>query len=305
MSDNNHSYPHSSCGEHHGCGDNTNGHGCGGNCETCGEDCKNRQSAEDLRMREEMGRIKHKIVVMSGKGGVGKSTVAVNLAFALAAEGRSVGLLDVDIHGPSVPRMLHLEDMKLMSENNKVLPVEIGTLKVVSIAFMLQNPDDGIIWRGPLKIGVIRQFLADVAWGDLDYLIIDTPPGTGDEPLSVCQFIPDASGAVIVTTPQEVAAADVRKSVNFCRQLNFPVLGIVENMSGFVCPKCGEVTEIFAGDAGAKIAQQFCVPLLGKIPVDPTVCAGGDAGRPFIQKGDASPTAKAFRAVIEPILNLG
>lgn len=282
-----------------GC-EHSSGHSCDGNCGHC----KEKQNSDDCRLREGMSKIDHKIVVMSGKGGVGKSTVAVNLAFALAAAGKRVGLLDVDIHGPSVPKMLRLDGQTLMSENERIIPVSIGPLKVVSLGFLLQNPDDAVIWRGPMKIGVIRQFLADVDWGGLDYLIVDTPPGTGDEPLTVCQMIPDASGAVIVTTPQEIAAADVRKSVNFCRQLQFPVLGIVENMSGFVCPKCGEITEIFSGEAGKRISEQFDIPLLGKIPIDPTVCAGADEGRPFIQQEENNPTAAAFRSVIEPILNL-
>ncbi len=278
-------------------------HSCDGNCEHCKSDCKEKTDPAECRIREGMGRIRHKIVVMSGKGGVGKSTVAVNLAYALASTGRKVGLLDVDIHGPSVPKMLGLDGMTLTSENERIIPVSVGSLKVVSLGFLLRNPDDAVIWRGPMKIGVIRQFLSDVDWGDLDELVVDTPPGTGDEPLSVCQQIPNPSGAIIVTTPQEVSAADVRKSINFCRQIEFPILGVVENMSGFVCPKCGELTEIFAGNAGKKISERFNVPFLAKIPIDPSVSLGGDAGHPFIHN-EESPTAKAFQSVIEPILSL-
>lgn len=277
--------------QQHQCG--SAGHGCSGNCEHC----KEKQNSEDCRIRGAMNRIKRKIVVLSGKGGVGKSTVAVNLAYALAASGAEVGLLDVDIHGPSAPKMLKLDGMTLASDGKQIIPVTVGNLKVVSLAFLLQNPDDAVIWRGPMKLGVIRQFLSDVNWGDLDYLVVDTPPGTGDEPLTICQLLNDA-GAVIVTTPQEVAAADVRKSVNFCKQLELNVLGVVENMSGFVCPKCGEVTEIFAGGAGQKIAEQFQIPFLGKIPIDPTVCAGGDAGTPFARQADQNPTAKAFGEIV-------
>ena len=282
-----------------GCGHSAD-HSCDGNCDHC----KEKQNSDDCRLREGMNKIRHKIVVMSGKGGVGKSTVAVNLAFALAAADKRVGLLDVDIHGPSVPKMLSLEGQTLMSENERIVPVSVGPLKVVSLGFLLQNPDDAVVWRGPMKIGVIRQFLADVDWGELDYLVIDTPPGTGDEPLSVCQMVPDATGAVIVTTPQEVAAADVRKSVSFCRQLQFPVLGIVENMSGFACPHCGEITEIFSGNAGKEISEQFGVPFLGKIPIDPTVCAAGDSGHPFVGGRESTPTRTAFQSVIEPILKI-
>lgn len=279
--------------EEHRCGGN--GEGCGGNCENC----KQKKESEECRIQEGLSRIKRKLVVLSGKGGVGKSTVAVNLAFALAATGANVGLVDVDIHGPSVPKMLHLDGMKLLSDGEKITPVEIGNLKVVSLAFLLQKPDDAIIWRGPVKLGVIRQFFSDVNWGDLDYLVVDTPPGTGDEPLTVCQILRDAD-AVIVTTPQEVSASDVRKSISFCRQLKMNILGIVENMSGFVCPHCGKVTEIFAGGAGEKLAQQYAVPFLGRLPIDPAVSAGGDAGSPFArQSGTAA--AQSFAEIVKAI----
>ena len=279
--------------EEHRCGGN--GEGCGGNCENC----KQKKEREANRIQEGLSRIKRKIVVLSGKGGVGKSTVAVNLAFALAATGANVGLVDVDIHGPSAPKMLNLDGMKLMSDGERITPVEIGNLKVVSLAFLLQNPDDAIIWRGPVKLGVIRQFFSDVNWGDLDYLVVDTPPGTGDEPLTVCQLLHDAE-AVIVTTPQEVSASDVRKSISFCRQLKMNILGIVENMSGFVCPHCGKVTEIFAGDAGRKLAEQYKVPFLGKLPIDPAVSAGGDAGSPFARQNETA-AAQSFAEIVKAI----
>lgn len=198
-----------------------------------------------------------KIVVLSGKGGVGKSTVAVNLATALALNGLRVGLLDVDIHGPSVPTMLGLENETLKGGPEGLFPVEFGGLKIMSLGFLLQNPDDAVIWRGPMKMGVIKQFLTDVQWGDLDYLIVDAPPGTGDEPLSICQLIQPLDGAVIVTTPQKVAAIDVRKSISFCRRLAVPVLGVIENMSGFVCPKCGEVTQILPTGGGKRLPKTW------------------------------------------------
>ncbi|MFA5757351.1 MAG: Mrp/NBP35 family ATP-binding protein, partial [Smithellaceae bacterium] len=214
-------------------------------CDSCGEEScsakkqgKNENQeeyADRRRLQARLCRIQHKIVVLSGKGGVGKSTVAVNLATALALHGLRVGLLDVDIHGPSVPTMLGLEGESLKGNPGELFPVEFGGLKVMSLGFLLQNPDDAVIWRGPMKMGVIKQFLTDVNWGDLDYLIIDAPPGTGDEPLSLCQLIQPLTGAVIVTTPQKIAAIDVRKSISFCRRVNVPVLGVVENMSGFVC----------------------------------------------------------------------
>ena len=253
---------------------------CNGDCSNCNS---KEKSAEDCRLKSTMERIKHKVVVMSGKGGVGKSTVSVNLAVSLAMAGYSVGLLDVDIHGPSVPQMLKMGNCGVMMNGDLILPQQIGSLKVLSLGFMFDDPEGAIVWRGPMKIGVIKQFLSDVDWGDLDYLVIDCPPGTGDEPLTVCQLIDGDKGAIIVTTPQQVAANDVIKSLNFCKQMEFPILGIVENMSGFVCPDCGKVTEIFASGAGEALAEKFGVKLLAKIPIDPVICQGGDAGTPFIQ----------------------
>ena len=258
------------------------------------------QKALDDRMRL----IRHKIMVLSGKGGVGKSTVAVNLAVSLALAGKRVGLLDVDVHGPSIPKMLGLDDAKVQVEHGAILPVEKAGLKVMSIGFLLQNSDDAVIWRGPMKMGVIKQFLQDVDWGDLDYLIIDSPPGTGDEPLSVCQLVKNADGAVIVTTPQDVATADVRKSITFCRQLSLPVLGVVENMSGFVCPKCGAATEIFKTGGGERMASEMAVPFLGRIPIDPAIGEACDDGKPFIYHYSRTETAKAFERIIAPMLLL-
>jgi Mrp family chromosome partitioning ATPase len=248
--------------------------------------------------------IRHKIIVLSGKGGVGKSTVAVNLAVALSSAGKRVGLLDVDIHGPSVPKMLHLEDVAVTIMEDSILPVEKAGLRVMSIGFLLQNRDDAVIWRGPMKMGLIKQFLKDVAWGELDYLIIDSPPGTGDEPLSVCQLVKNPDGAVIVTTPQDVATADVRKSINFCRELRLPVIGVIENMSGFVCPKCGAVTDIFKTGGGERMAHDMGVPFLGRIPIDPAVGEACDAGRPFVDDDGRTETARAFERIIAPILSL-
>ena len=270
----------------------------------CAQKDPNEAFENRRKLRERLGRIRHKIVVLSGKGGVGKSTVAVNLAVALATSGRSVGLLDVDIHGPSVPTMLGLEEARVHEERGEIVPVQLGGLKVLSLGFLLRNQDDAVIWRGPMKMGVIKQFLSEVSWGDLDYLVIDSPPGTGDEPLSVCQLIGNLDGAVIVTTPQKVAAVDVRKSISFCRQLEVPVLGVVENMSGFVCPKCGEVTPILLAGGGRRIAEDMRVPFLGSIPIDPKVAQSCDEGRPFIQHYSESPTAGIMREIIRPIMAL-
>jgi ATP-binding protein involved in chromosome partitioning len=283
-------------------------------CSSCAKtDCsaaqrrsgENDEEFKDRQLLESrLCRIKHKVVVLSGKGGVGKSTIAVNLAIALALEGRKVGLLDADIHGPSVPTMLGLEHRQPAGSPDGLVPPEIGGLKVMSIGFFLQSPDDAVIWRGPLKMSVLKQFLKDVAWGDLDYLIIDSPPGTGDEPLSVAQLIGRLDGAIVVTTPQKVAAADVRKSVNFCRQLKIPVLGVVENMSGFACPKCGDVTQVFRTGAGQQIAKDMLVPFLGAIPLDPQVAEASDNGQAFVQQYGSTPTAKAMLAVLKPVLAL-
>jgi Mrp family chromosome partitioning ATPase/predicted Fe-Mo cluster-binding NifX family protein len=273
------------------------GHGAG-----CGAGEDDQQIIDQRKLNDRMGRIAHKVLVLSGKGGVGKSTVAVNLAVSLMLQGKRVGLLDVDIHGPSVPKMLGLEGQTIHTEGETMLPVELGDLKVMSIGFLLHNQDDALIWRGPMKMAVIKQFLMDVDWGDLDYLVIDAPPGTGDEPLSICQLIENADGAVVVTTPQEVALAAVRKSITFCCKLSLPVLGVVENMSGFVCPHCGERIEIFETGGGERLAKEMKVPFLGRIPIEPEVAASGDAGLPYIQKYPDTATGKAFAGVIRPIL---
>jgi len=283
-------------------------------CDTCEQtrcDAGARRPDENEQMFEErrqmsarLCRIRHKIVVLSGKGGVGKSTVAVNLATALMMAGKHVGLLDVDIHGPSIPTMLGLTHRTTIGSEEGLLPVDLGNLKIMSLGFLLNHPDDAVIWRGPRKMGVIKQFLKDVAWGDLDYLIIDSPPGTGDEPLSVCQLIDDLDGAVIVTTPQKVASVDVRKSISFCRELNVNVLGIIENMSGFACPKCGEITQILPSGGGRKIAESMHIPFLGAIPMDPNIAASGDNGQPFVHHYADSPTAEIMRTIIAPLLAL-
>lgn len=241
-----------------------------------------------------------KYVVMSGKGGVGKSTVAVNLAASLALSGKKVGLLDVDIHGPSVPTMLGIGSKQLLTDGEKIEPVGVEGLpglKVMSIGFMLSAEDAPVIWRGPAKNGVIRQFLEEVAWDDLDCLVVDCPPGTGDEPLSVIQLIGNADGAILVTTPQNVAAVDVSKSVNFCRQLNLPIIGIVENMAGFVCPHCGTVTHVFDRDGGKRLAERYAVPLLGSIPLDPVIAESGDSGKPYVSRFADSPVSGIYKSI--------
>ena len=270
---------------------------CSGNCESCASKGK-----ENCALEACLGRIRHKIVVMSGKGGVGKSTVAANLACALALSGYRVGLLDADVHGPSIPGMLHLENLQLeASGSGRILPPETAGIKVMSIGFLLEHADDPVVWRGPMKIGVLQQLFTEVEWGELDYMVIDCPPGTGDEPLTICQMVKDSGSAVIVTTPQKIASSDVSKSVNFCRQMQFPVTGLIENMSSFVCPKCGEITEIFSSGGGEKLAASYGIAFLGKLPIDPEVCRGGDEGKPFAYHRANTPVGKAFAAAVEKI----
>jgi ATP-binding protein involved in chromosome partitioning len=269
------------------------------------ENKQKQMQAEQEQIRERVKRIKHQILVLSGKGGVGKSTVAVNLAVSLALSGKSVGLLDIDIHGPSVPKILNLEGKAVQAVGNTIVPIDmVENLKVMSIGFLLRGSDDAVIWRGPMKYQMIKQFLKDVDWGDLDFLIVDSPPGTGDEPLSIVQLLENADGAIIVTTPQEVALSDVRKCITFCRNLGLPVLGVLENMSGFVCPKCGETTDVFKSGGGETMANHMNVPFLGRIPIDPQIVQACDSGRPFVYHYNQSQTAKAFENISSPILEL-
>jgi len=271
-----------------------------------GMDQKNaKEMQEQQELQNTLGKIKHKFIVLSGKGGVGKSTVAVNLAVALAEKGNQVGLLDVDIHGPSIPKMLDLEGTRLTAENEKLNPVVYKeNLKVISIGFMLEKGEDPVIWRGPLKYSVIKQFLKDVNWGELDYLVIDSPPGTGDEPLSVCQLVPEPDGAIVVTTPQEVAIIDVQKSISFCNKLNMPVLGVVENMSGFTCPHCNEHVDIFRTGGGARMSEQMNVSFLGSIPITVKIAENADAGKPFVSSENMENDAasKAFGSIVEKLI---
>jgi ATP-binding protein involved in chromosome partitioning len=268
-----------------------------------GEDRKQQQQQQDERLKKNMELIQHKILVMSGKGGVGKTTVAVNLALGLALEGYSVGVLDVDIHGPNIAKMFGIEDRQLASNGEMIEPIEVfPNVKAISIALAGYGPDAPIIWRGPLKMGAIKQFLADVYWQKLDYLIIDSPPGTGDEPLSVCQLIPEMDGAVIVTTPQDVAILDSRKSINFAKQLSIPVLGVVENMSILVCPHCGKEIELFGTGGGERAAEDMRVPFLGRIPLDPDIVRAGDLGKPFIGGESQNPTVRSVKEIVKKIV---
>jgi len=262
------------------------------------------KSDHDALVEESLKKIKNKLIVMSGKGGVGKTSVSVNLSIALAAKGYKVGIMDVDLHGPDVPRMLGLEGMLTLNQKQKLIPMSFSeNLQAVSVESLTLNKDDAIIWRGPIKHSAIRQFIADVEWGELDFLIIDSPPGTGDEPLSVAQTIKDAK-AIIVTTPQEVALADIRKSINFCKTVKMDIFGLIENMSGFTCPNCGEKYDLFGSGGGEKTAETAGITFLGKIPFDLNVVSCGDNGISFQEKYKDSQVAKAFADIAEKMSKL-
>lgn len=262
---------------------------------------RQQQAEEQQRLKERLGKIKHKIAVISGKGGVGKSTVTVNLAVSFAAKGFKVGVLDADIHGPSVPRLLGLEGQHVKYGPPGAFPVEgpLG-MKVMSIDFFLpeQAPT---IWRGPLKMRAIRQFLVDIVWGELDFLFIDLPPGTGDEPLSIAQLMPEMDGVVIVTMPTGLSSSVVKKAITFAETLKMPVIGVVENMSGFVCPHCGTKTEIFESGGGEKMSREMGVTFLGSIPIDPKIGVDSDKGKPFILAQKDSAASKAFMQIVDKI----
>lgn len=253
---------------------------------------------EERRLRERMARIRRRLVVVSGKGGVGKSTAAANLALALSSQGHQVGLLDVDIHGPSIPRILGCEGVSLTSDGESIVPAAVrDRLTLMSIAFLIGNKTDAVIWRGPMKYKLIQQFLSEVAWGDLDYLVVDCPPGTGDEPLSVAQLVGRPAAAVLVTTPQELAVADVRRCLNFCQKADLPIAGVLENMSGYVCPQCGLHTDLFGTGGGERLAEEIPVPFLGRIPIDPRVVGCGDAGTCLLDAHPDSPVTQGYLAL--------
>ncbi|MFH2123612.1 MAG: Mrp/NBP35 family ATP-binding protein [Pseudomonadota bacterium] len=284
---------------------------CGSSSSCSSSSCSSQESQQARMAQQEnaitrsLGKIKHKVLVMSGKGGVGKSTVSVNLALGLAKRGHQVGLMDVDLHGPDVVRMLNMKgNMEPPATPDALVPPlkYNDNLKVVSLEYMMKDRDEAIIWRGPLKIQAIRQFVADMDWGELDYLIIDAPPGTGDEPLSVAQTIPNVK-AVVVTTPQKVALADVRKSINFCKTVEMEITGVIENMSGFVCPHCNQTVDIFKTGGGEELARDFDLPFLGRVPMDPKVVIAGDDGVPYLSSDAVSPATEAFDAVVTAVEN--
>ncbi len=264
---------------------------------------RKQQAQEEQRLKDTMGKIKHKIAVISGKGGVGKSTVTVNLATSFAMKGKRVGILDADIHGPSVPRLLGLEGKQVEASPEGAIPVSgpFG-MKVMSIDFFMAEQIPAI-WRGPLKMRAIRQFLTEIVWGELDFLFIDLPPGTGDEPLSIAQLLPDLDGVVIVTMPSELSSSIVKKAITFAERLNLPIIGVVENMSGFICPHCKEKIEIFRSGGGEKMAKEMDVAFLGSIPIDPEVGVDSDKGTPFVYAHKDSAATKAFEEIVKNVEN--
>ncbi len=274
----------------------------GSSCQSCGsgQDCSpaDKEAQEAALIESRMSKIKYKFMVISGKGGVGKTSVSVNLASTLAKQGCRVGILDADIHGPNIPKMLGVEDQKPEGAEHGIYPIKVSeNLFVMSIAFFLNKKEDAVVWRGPMKHSVIKQFLGEVVWGELDYLIIDLPPGTGDEALSTAHLLKKVDAVVVVTTPQEVALLDSRKSITFCREIKIPIIGVVENMSGLSCPHCSKEIELFKTGGGEQIAGEMKVPFLGRIPLDPELVISSDDGKSFIEEHPESTVAKAFAAV--------
>lgn len=275
-------------------------HACGHG--GCGHENENPQMQQDQNIQDSLSKIKHKLIVMSGKGGVGKSSLSANIATTLSQKGFKTGLLDVDIHGPSIAGMMGIEGLLDISEDRKVIPKKANeNLGVVSMQSLMNEKDQAVIWRGPAKTGIIRQFVGDVLWGEIDFLIVDAPPGTGDEPLSVAQTVPDAR-SLIITTPQEVALSDVRKSINFCRTVNMDILGLIENMGPFDCPCCGKKIALFKSDGGRLTAENMGVDFLGSLPFDPEVVKACDNGTPIAQLKSGNGFVKALDGVVKEIV---
>ena len=274
-------------------------------CRTCpsqsGHGKNPARSIQDELINSTLCKIKYKIFVMSGKGGVGKSSIAVNLAAALADMGKNVGLLDVDIHGPSIPHLLGIKGPLDVEREKIIKPKKYNdNLSVVSMDSLLKDPDQAVLWRGPMKTSAIRQFVGDVDWGELDYLVIDSPPGTGDEPMTVLKTIPEAL-CIVVTTPQEISLADVRKAINFLQYAKANILGIVENMSGFVCPHCSGEVDLFKKGGGRELAEKYGLTFLGAIPLDPASVVAGDMGKPVVLIDTPSPAKDALKKLAEAV----
>jgi ATP-binding protein involved in chromosome partitioning len=266
---------------------------------------KDTKMEQDIEIQKKLDDIDHIIIVLSGKGGVGKSTAAVNLAIGIALQGFKTGILDVDIHGPSIPKLLGLTGKKMEINEEALVPFDYANISVVSIGLLLDSDESAVIWRGPMKANMIREFIQRVAWGKLDYLVVDCPPGTGDEPLSIVQLLGKKARAVILTTPQEVSIIDVEKCITFCKQLKLPIAGIIENMSGFICPHCGKETDIFSRGGGETLAVKYGIPFLGKIPLDPAIVKSGDNGQPYMHFYGKTETAKRFDVIASTLVHGG
>ncbi len=266
--------------------------------------CEEREQIKrEIALKTNLGAIKKKLLVLSGKGGVGKSTISTNLAAGLSVKGYKVGLLDIDIHGPNIPNMFGLEGFAPMITDLGIMPIVYSeNLKLISIGFFLEKRDEAVVWRGPIKHRLIENFLTDVRWGELDFLVVDSPPGTGDEIISIVQVLDKVDGAIIVATPQDVALSDVRRTVKFCQDAFIPILGVVENMSGFICPHCGKSVEIFKSGGAEKLAETYKIPFLGRIPIEPSITMTGDEGKPFMLFYPDSEPAKAFSKVIDKVI---
>ncbi|MBW1972467.1 MAG: Mrp/NBP35 family ATP-binding protein [Deltaproteobacteria bacterium] len=263
-----------------------------------------KRDTEKNKIAKKLAKIRFKIMVHSGKGGVGKSTVAANLATSFARQNFAVGLLDLDIHGPNIPKIMGIEEQSLKMNNKGIEPVSfLPNLKVVSIALLLYNREEPVIWRSPMKYGLIQQLIKDVNWGKLDYLIVDMPSGTGDDPLSIINILKQFNGTVIVTTPQELSLLNTKKVIQFALKMNIPVIGLIENMSGMVCPHCNQTVEIFRSGGGEKTAQEFEIPFLGRIPMDPGIVVSTDTGVPFVISQPKSIASDCFGEIAERIRN--
>ncbi len=257
---------------------------------------------QDKSIATTLSKIKYKLFVMSGKGGVGKSSVSTNLAAALAVKGYRVGLLDVDIHGPSVPHLLGLTGLMEFDPQKGIQPKRYSeNLAVVSMESLLKDPDQAVLWKGPMKTSAIRQFVSDVDWGELDFLVIDSPPGTGDEPMAVLKTVPDAL-SIVITTPQEISLADVRKSINFLQYVKANILGVVENMSGLVCPHCAQRIDLFKKGGGADLARKYGLEFLGAIPLDPATVVAGDLGKPVVMLDIDCPAKVALLELADRVI---
>lgn len=272
--------------------------------DNCNGECSSCESSEGCndKLQQKLSNIKNKVMVMSGKGGVGKSSVSVNVAAELTNQGYKVGLLDIDFHGPSIPVLLGIQGEQVKGTQTSIIPHLEKGIKVLSIGLMVSGEKSAVIWRGPMKANVIKQMIEDVEWGDLDYLIIDFPPGTGDEALSTIQYISDADGSIIVTTPQELSLADCRRCIDFCEKLKLPVLGVVENMSGFVCPQCNDVVDIFGSGGGEKMAFEEQVPYLGKIPMDKEFMELCDKGTPYMFEKKNTEVSKSYQEIVKSFI---